>query len=128
MKTVNLVEFVNSYLATAAWVECDSDENTEFTKLAKETAKQDCKQFINAVVERFGEVKANELLTIEGNDLTYLAAHDFYLTRNGHGVGFWDKPEIYGEDESEVLTEISQKLGSSMAYHTRGKKSKLIFV
>lgn len=24
------------------------------------------------------------------------AASDFYLTRNGHGSGFWDRPELWG--------------------------------
>lgn len=30
------------------------------------------------------------------------AAHDFWLTRNGHGAGFWDRQFTYGEGGYEV--------------------------
>ena len=127
MKKLNIVDFVASYLTTAAWVTCDSDENMEFTKDAKEDAGADCLKFIEAVVKEFGEEKADELLTINGDDLGYLAAHDFFLTRNGHGSGFWDKPEKYGKEESIKLTEISKQMGEVYCCHVKGKKSKLIF-
>lgn len=125
MKTINLTHFVNDYLLTASWVTCERGENTNFTKEAKQTAKQDCETFIKNVLLKFGEEKGTELLTIAGNDLYYLAPHDFYLTRNRHGAGFWDKETIYGFEESEILTQISQEFKESNAYHTGGKKSKL---
>ncbi len=31
------------------------------------------------------------------NDQDNYAPHDFWLTRNGHGVGFPDRPEVYGD-------------------------------
>jgi hypothetical protein len=127
MKILNINNFVASYLATAAWVTCDSDECDEFTKEAKETAKNDCQLFINACHKEFGSIKANELLTIAGNDLEYLTAHNFFLTRNHHGAGFWDSENIYGIDEAKKLTEISDLLGQADVYHVRGKKSKLSF-
>lgn len=127
MKTINIEQFVNDYLETASWVECDSDECTDFTKEAIETAKSDCESFIFQVIASFGEEKGKEILTTEGNDFGYLVAHDLYLTRNGHGTGFWDRDEIYGGMNSAILTRLSESLGSSNAYHVRGKKSKLTF-
>ena len=46
------------------------------------------------IVENFtaGEVVA--ILSYQGSDLSSLAGHDFFLTRNRHGAGFWDK-DIY---------------------------------
>ena len=35
------------------------------------------------------------------------AGHDFWLTRNGHGSGFWDRPEIYGEEKARELTALA---------------------
>lgn len=128
MKKINIEQFVNSYLETASWVECDSNECTDFTKQGKEIAGADCSTFISLVIQRFGIDKAMQLLCIEGNDLTYLAPHDLYLTRNGHGAGFWDKEEIYGIEESEALTEIATSMGESTAHHLKGKKSKLTFI
>lgn len=127
MKPINEKEFVNSYLTTAAWVTCDSDECKDFTKAAKDTAKEDLRLFMSNVIEEFGSEKANELLSIAGNDLTYLAPHDFFLTRNHHCAGFWDKEDIYGKDEAKRLTDIAHQFNEATCYHVRGKKSKLTF-
>lgn len=124
---INLIEFVNSYLATAAWVTTDSGECNEFTRDAKKIAKEECKEFINRVIEQFGQEKAIELLTIPGGDLGYIAAHDFFLTRNRHGAGFWDKDEIYGNSEADILTEICHSMGEADCYHIKGVKSRLTF-
>lgn len=45
------------------------------------------------------------------------AGRDFWYTRNGHGVGFWDRPEIYGGLDEE-LSEAARKCGEK--YVCRG--------
>lgn len=124
---LNFNGFVNSYLHTAIWVTIESGECSDFTKEAKKCAEIDCQKFIDLVVDKFGFEKATELLTINGTDLEYLTPHDFFLTRNGHGTGFWDKENIYGESEAHILTEISKEMKESDCYHIAGKKSKLTF-
>ena len=42
-------------------------------------------------------------------DLTDLAGHDFWLTRNGHGAGFWDGD--YPESEETILTDAARTFG-----------------
>lgn len=37
--------------------------------------------------------------------------HDLWLTRNRHGSGFWDRPEIYGKENAEKLTKLAHDLG-----------------
>lgn len=123
----NQKEFINSYLHTASWVTCDSGENTEFTKEAKERAASDCKVFIEKVFSAFDNETAERLLNISGNDISYVAAMDFFLTRNHHGAGFWDSENIYGESEAKILTEISESMRQVDCAHIRGKKSKLTF-
>lgn len=42
------------------------------------------------------------------------AGHDFWLTRNGHGAGFWDCDNIgsfAGYDSAELLTEAAKACG-----------------
>jgi hypothetical protein len=115
---LNLEIFINCYLLTASWVTCDSDENTDFTIEAKADAMEDCKTFIDKVKKEFGEQIANELLTIQGNDLGYLVPHDFFLTRNGHGTGFCDKATIYGgQDIADRLSKIAIDMGEVNCYH-----------
>lgn len=41
--------------------------------------------------------------------------HDLWLTRNGHGAGFWDRPEIYGADNARVLTLMARAMGEHNA-------------
>ncbi len=122
-----LTAFVDDYLATAAWVTCDAGECTDFTRNAKKVATADCEKFIERVKGIFGEQEGLKLLCTAGNDLGYLAAHDLWLTRNGHGAGFWDKEDQYGERQAATLTTIAKTMGSCDVYHVRGKKSKLDF-
>ncbi len=125
---INIDSFVEDYLRTAAWVSCDSGENTNFTKVGKAIAKEDCLKFITAVQKEFPKETAQSILEYKGTELEYLAAHDFFLTRNGHGAGFWDKPENYGGQViADKLTDICKEIGSTDCYHVRGKKSKLTF-
>ena len=52
-----------------------------------------------------------------GEDETQVA-HDFWLTRNGHGAGFWDR--TYNNDvdgkKGDKLTKIAEKFGGSTLY------------
>jgi len=125
--TIDINHFVASYLGTAAWATADIGECTNFTRQAQKDAKADCLLFIDKVTAKFGEDKAIELLTIPGNDLTYLAPHCFFLNRNGHGTGFWDRENEFGEDYYMALSEISKEMKECDCYHVKGPKSKLTF-
>ena len=39
------------------------------------------------------------------------AGHDFYLTRQGYGTGFWDRTEIYGDLLAEKFTKMAENSG-----------------
>lgn len=39
------------------------------------------------------------------------AGYDFWMTRQGHGTGFWDRSEMYGEYPSEYLTKVANSFG-----------------
>ena len=42
------------------------------------------------------------------------AGHDCWLTRNGHGAGFWDGD--WDEEDGEILTNASKKAGQVDLY------------
>jgi len=46
--------------------------------------------------------------------------HDLWLTRNGHGTGFWDAPEIYGEENARALTLMARAMGEHYAEFLEG--------
>lgn len=107
----NLDAFTQAYITCALWSSTD-DEGQPFdsyataadlheTTLAKMT--EECKQF---------QADNAELLRESGQS-DEQSGHDFWLTRNGHGAGFWDRG--LGE-VGEKLTEAAKVWGSSDLY------------
>lgn len=129
-RNIVLEQFVKSYLAAAAWCTVDShEENDEFTKDSILKAQRDCNAFIICIQRSFTESRAKELLSLEVNkDGICITAHDFWLTRNRHGSGFWDKAEIYGKEDAATLTDLAHKFNEEYVEHVRGPKSKLTFL
>jgi hypothetical protein len=87
----DLPEFVEAFLECALWSSTDCDENGEGSpldenydtgdfdeKLLAELTK-DCADFVESNLEDLSELDAGQ------------CGHDFWLTRNGHGTGFWDR-------------------------------------
>jgi hypothetical protein len=99
--------FLDAYIAAALWSSSD-DNDTPMNELygAGDLSGELMAQMIDdcaAFLARRGDLLRDE-------DLVY-AGHDFWLTRNGHGAGFWDRPEVYGEEEAQALTAIAESFG-----------------
>jgi hypothetical protein len=104
----NIDEILNSYLETALWAET-SDENElegktieEIDENSKQQAISDIKKF----VETATKTASDELSQYDAKSL----GHNLWLSRNGHGAGFFDeniarsmKPvDIYLGDDGKV--------------------------
>ena len=99
----NLEDYVYDYLSTALWASGEDEEGElldlnydtdDFSPETIEKAKQDLREF---------EIEAGETLKEAVNEMGYGyedVAHDFWMTRNGHGVGFWDRTEIKGQGKT----------------------------
>ena len=84
-------EFFNSYVECALWSSTDEstpdgglpmDENYNADDIAQESLDEmssECSAFVAS--------EWNDLRDIDPGQ----AGHDFWLTRNGHGAGFWDR-------------------------------------
>ncbi len=44
------------------------------------------------------------------------AGHDFWLSRNGHGVGFFDRSEIADKETRDALQNICRRFGERYCY------------
>lgn len=89
------------YLEAAVWTE--ELAPYELSNQALEKAKLDWYDFF---------IEAEYL--IEGFDLKQVA-HDFWLTRNNHGSGFWDG-EYCDSVTGELLTQIAESFGNCEAF------------
>lgn len=110
---MSLSEFTDSYIAAALWLSCDDggtplDTNHDESNLAPETLaamKADCAAFYTAN-------KAH--IDCDDGCGAAMAGHDFWLTRNGHGAGFWDGD--WPDPHASVLDDASQAAGEVTLY------------
>lgn len=130
MKTINgicLDSFTLAFCETLLWSTNDeSDEHGgepldrnysiyDFSPEALEKIKKDCERFQNENHETiFDAISTGDVVC--GPDFNELerAGHDFFLTRCGHGAGFWDGdwPEPY----AQKLTDAAHAFGEIWAY------------
>ena len=96
----------SSYLSCAAWSSTDENDEPfdayEFSDEAEKRMKADLDSFCE---EMTPELEAEYE---EAGGTPEQFAHDFWLTRNGHGAGFWDRG----------LGEIGDKLTKMSKVHS----------
>lgn len=109
---------MTAYVECALWSSSDNDDEPldknytieDFTVDSLFQIMEDCKAFLKVK----GVMAAIEDC---GNDYSQ-AGHDFWLTRNGHGTGFWDR----GDEECyKFLTKVSNDFGEIYINVWRGK-------
>ncbi len=114
-----LPSFLRAYVTTALWSSVNDegdplDRDYSETDLAPETLEKmraDCERF-----ETENQATLEAAIATGGPDFDEMerAAHDFWLTRNHHGAGFWDGdwPEPYARQ----LTDAAHAFGECDLY------------
>lgn len=113
--------FLRAYIECALWSSNDEsteqggepfDRNYSEADLAPETLAK-----MTEECERFERENAENLALVPGPKGNWSAeeqsGHDFWLTRNRHGAGFWDRG--YGAID-EALTDAAQGFGEVSLY------------
>ena len=105
MRTYYLQDMEDAYCQAAYFTDGEGNEieDPELTLDFKKQAYDACFNFENAC----------NLLEINLRDLypnPQQIGHDLWLTRNGHGAGFWDRKEIYG-DHADLFTGMARAMG-----------------
>lgn len=118
---MKLNEFIIGYTECALWCSTGMDDDCEYLDekydsddIAPEALKEmeaDCAKFITENETALGDY-AEKIGTNEYTE-SEKAGHDFWLTRNGHGAGFWDRD--IGE-VGDKLTEASEGFGEVGLY------------
>jgi len=105
----SLDAFAQQYVKTALWLSTDDngnplDDNYDIRSISPDSLKimvDDCSRF-----------QAENAVLMEGLEPKQ-CGHDFWLTRNGHGAGFWDRG--LGEI-GDKLTAAAEAFGESNIY------------
>lgn len=102
------------YLATALWSSTGDDGEPLDGKYSPDDFAMASLLEAAADLKRFSQ-RAGELLS--GLSLPTVA-HDFWLTRNHHGAGFWDGdyPKVTGE----LLTKLAHEFGEKNVVEVNG--------
>lgn len=119
-RTRTLERMVTAYIDCALW--CTSDESTpsggyplnrnydrsDIHPDTLEAIYSDCNVFLHRLPEHVRGV-----ITNYSNELER-CGHDLWLTRNGHGAGFWDGDWI--EPIASLLTREAKRMGEVNLY------------
>ena len=116
----SLDRFTRAYIDAFLWAENDESNESGGEHLDKNYSVKDfTAEALNQIVK---DCKAFQ----RDNETNLLCAgspeqngHDFYLTRNRHGAGFWDRgyPAVLGKE----LTDAAHVYGTQGASVYRGK-------
>lgn len=112
MGASNCSEFVRQYLGTALWSSGDEFDEYMIDDFAPEAVRRavaDCDAFLDSI-----DHVDLEAAWLGRGDAFIRAAHDFCLTRNRHGVGFWDGD--WSEPAASILTEAAHRAGEVNIY------------
>ena len=90
--------------------------NFEPSKELEERIRTDWESFQAQAIELGFDPEKHRITYIDLSEGDYwdYAAHDFILTRNGHGSGFWDGD--WSEPMATKLTELCDKFGEIDIY------------
>jgi hypothetical protein len=116
--SANLDAFTSAYVQAALFSTNDESDESGGNPLddnyGPEHLSPDALAIIKAECARFqefyGEHFTEENCTYTECSVDEYAAHDFWLTRNGHGAGFWDGD--WNEPVATLLTEAAKSFGS----------------
>ncbi len=108
--------FANGYREALIWStsgdfegrELESLEGFAFSAAASLQIALDCRAFVEA-----NRAALEQAATVPGYSWAH-AGHDFWLTRVGHGAGFWDGD--LPDDIGDLLTEASKAAGEVWPY------------
>lgn len=102
--------FVFAYEEAALWSSTTGDEGTPLdTDHSPDDIEDATRAKMRADCDAFYAANVNDLYLADDAQ----GGHDFWLTRNGHGAGFWDRPKLYGEDQAKRLSEAAKKFGET---------------
>lgn len=112
-----LDDFTEAYITAALFAGTDDDgkplddehDSSDIAPSALESIKADCKRFQAENAQWLTDENLNSRLTVAQQ-----AGHDFLLTRNGFGAGFWDGG--WADEAGEALSRASKAFGEADFY------------
>lgn len=97
------------YISTALYLSCDSEDRPLDARFTQADIHPDTLTKMEADCTKFQNENADSIGSEDQR-----AGVDFWLTRNGHGAGFWDGG--WSEEDGERLTKSCESFGEFDLY------------
>lgn len=121
MNLDHLDTFTQAYIAAAYFTDAgDTGQPAADAELSADAiarASADCARF-----QRIADAELHDACSRYGYARA-LAGHDFWLTRNHHGAGYWDRTELTRTEDGSApdtlgdrLTELAKQAGECALY------------
>lgn len=109
-------DFFAGYIECAMWADAPRGDDGEELEDARDPEGEE----LRAIAEEAGGWFCRNFgeLAKAANGAGYSwarAGHDFWLTRNGHGAGYWDRDEL-PDDLRDRLSDAARKAGTVTLY------------
>ena len=108
----NIDTILDNYLECALWT--SEEQGDEFEDKNINDFSEESKKIAKSEINWFITIAENELGDSFDDISDDMIGHDLWLTRNGHGAGFWDRG--YDKKTEELLVELSKELGFTDIY------------
>lgn len=112
--TNGMTSFIAAYVMSMYWTSTGDDEQPsaeiELSDEGLDACYRDCLAFMSEHANLLAEAYERDWYSEAS------AGHDFWLTRNGHGAGFWDRAALEDGELGERLSEAARKFGAADAY------------
>lgn len=121
----SLSEFAQGYVRAMLWSGCDDDGEPldlnytagDLSAEAIDTIARDCGRFEAAHGHQWEHVAPRDYGDGHGEwSGAQSAGADFWLTRNGHGVGFRELKDLYGQDNAGAMDAAARAFGACDVY------------
>jgi len=121
MEEASNAKVLKGYLTAALWSSTDDEGNPlDDDHTIRDIDKRSIKQAEKDIAAFMKKATAGGLLDGKGIKDDQIG-HDFWLTRNGHGSGFWDNEKIYGDANAKSLADLADDFGELNPYASDGK-------
>lgn len=119
-----LDDFTLAYIEAALWTSYGSVDGDVVLESLQDFDVEDidpvCLDYIIEDCRKFQKDNYDDIYGIENVDPQWdnaqRAGHDFWLTRNGHGSGFWDNHR-WPKPQAMRLTKAAKKFGEMNLYY-----------
>lgn len=115
--TINLDRMLSGYIECTEWADCGPDHETHGKDWSAELIDQmkaDCARFLTLCAEHL-PMLLDDLAEHAPGYSDERFGHDLWLTRNGHGAGYWDRKELETVPDGSLYS-LGDNL-STMATH-----------